>query len=67
MARLAVGGKTQTDLDVESTAAEQERINQEALAYLAETDWYITRQTETHAVVPAEVLMKRRAARDSVQ
>ena len=33
------------------------------LAYLAETDWYITRLTETGVVVPDEVLRLRGEAR----
>ena len=41
----------------------QEKINQEALQYLAETDWYVVRSTETGAAIPQEVLDERAAAR----
>ena len=53
-----------TDLELAQQA--QDKINQEALSYLASTDWYITRQTETGVVVPADVLTKRQAAREEV-
>lgn len=37
-----------------------------ALAYLAETDWYVTRSIETQVEVPAEVTIKRAEAREKV-
>lgn len=46
--------------------AEQERINAEARAYLASTDWYVTRWRETGQPVPDDVLEARQAARDRV-
>ena len=45
---------------------EQERINTEARAYLAETDWYVIRLQETGEPVPAEILAERAAARARV-
>tara|TARA_R110000764_G_scaffold38747_4_gene86198 strand:- start:98 stop:385 length:288 start_codon:yes stop_codon:yes gene_type:complete len=36
------------------------------LAYLAETDWYITRLTETGVVVPDNILKLRSEARESI-
>jgi hypothetical protein len=35
----------------------------EAAAYLAATDWYVTRFTETGCPIPDDVQAKRRAAR----
>lgn len=46
-----------------TASQEQARINAEALAYLAETDWYVIRNQETGAPVPADVLERRAAAR----
>lgn len=53
----------------EEIAQEQSRIAEEAararaLAYLASTDWMITRQMETGKAVPGEVLQNRAAARN---
>lgn len=42
---------------------EQERINAEARAYLASTDWHVIRQQETGKPVPDDVLAERAAAR----
>lgn len=44
----------------------QAKTNAQALAYLAETDWYITRFAETGEVIPADIKVKRQAARDSI-
>ena len=40
--------------------------NAEARAYLASTDWYVIRKTETGVEIPADILAARQAARDSV-
>lgn len=40
--------------------------NTEARAYLASTDWYVTRLQETGQPVPEEVLVSRAAAREKV-
>lgn len=45
---------------------EQERINAEARAYLASTDWYVIRMQETGEPVPEDVLAERAAARARV-
>lgn len=45
----------------------QEQAKAEARAYLASTDWYVVRQTETGEKIPAEVTKKRQAARDSIK
>ena len=46
-----------------SVKVEQERINAEALAYLASTDWMIIRETETQVVCPPDVKQLRAEAR----
>tara|TARA_R110000744_G_scaffold337209_1_gene442482 strand:- start:49 stop:318 length:270 start_codon:yes stop_codon:yes gene_type:complete len=44
----------------------QQTTNTESMQYLASTDWYITRQAETGATVPTDVLTKRAEARAAV-
>jgi hypothetical protein len=44
----------------------QEKINAEALAYLAATDWLIIRQLEAGVVCPQEIIAQRAAARASI-
>lgn len=44
----------------------QQLKNAEARAYLASTDWYVTRFAETGEPVPDDVKAKRQAARESV-
>jgi len=46
-----------------SSQVEQDKINAEALAYLASTDWMIIRETETQVPCPLEVKELRAAAR----
>ena len=43
-----------------------EKESREALAYLKETDWYVTRSIETQVEVPSEVTIKRAEAREKV-
>lgn len=52
--------------EAEIAANAQQVINSEALAYLAETDWYVTRESETGAAVPSEVTQARTDARSSI-
>lgn len=52
----------------EPTAEEQQSMaNAEARAYLAKTDWYITRKIETGVEVPEDILTKRAEARAAVK
>lgn len=44
----------------------QALANNTAIAYLAETDWYVTRFVETGIAVPAEITAARASARSSV-
>ena len=41
--------------------------NYEARKYLADTDWYVTRKTETGNAIPDDILTKRQEARDKVK
>ena len=52
--------------DAEIAANAQAVINSDSLAYLAETDWYITRESETGTAVPSEVTAARIAARSAI-
>lgn len=50
-----------------SAEVEQERINAEALAYLAETDYMVIRAIENPSKpVPEEIALARQAARDRI-
>lgn len=40
-----------------------EQAKAEALRYLADTDWYVVRLTETDVAIPEEVITKRAEAR----
>jgi len=46
--------------------ADQAKANAEARAYLASTDWYVTRQSETGQPIPPAVLADRAAARSRI-
>jgi len=52
-----------TRLEAANAQAELNATNQ---AYLASTDWYITRHAETGAAVPADVTTARAAARAAI-
>jgi len=45
---------------------DQPLINATSKKYLAETDWYVVRLTETGVLVPADILLKRQEARDAI-
>ena len=49
--------------DAEIAANAQREINQENLAYLASTDWYVIRKADTGTAVPTDILDARAAAR----
>lgn len=46
---------------------EQQKINQEALAYLAETDWMVIRQMDDGTPMPQDIKAKRAEARAKVK
>ena len=62
---------TTTPSDAQIQALDDEsavlRSNKDARKYLADTDWYITRNTETGAAIPSEITTKRQEARDRIQ
>tara|TARA_R110000803_G_scaffold79057_3_gene144473 strand:+ start:3527 stop:3832 length:306 start_codon:yes stop_codon:yes gene_type:complete len=49
--------------DAEIAANAQREINQENLAYLADTDWYVIRKADTGTAVPTDIVDARAAAR----
>lgn len=52
---------------VDRVVTDEQRLaaqKREARAYLADTDWYVARMTETGREIPPEVLAKRAAARE---
>ena len=58
--------KTAEMLEAEVTANIQTDANVIHQAYLASTDWYITRHAETGLAVPADVTTARAAARAAI-
>jgi hypothetical protein len=52
---------------IKSAAAQQAKINAEARAYLASTDWYVIRFQETAVAVPVDIANLRQAARDLIK
>ena len=52
--------------DAEIAANTQAETNATSLAYLASTDWYITRKAETGDAVPSEITTLRAAARAAI-
>ena len=52
--------------DAEIAANTQAETNATSQAYLASTDWYITRHAETGVAVPADVTTARAAAREAI-
>ena len=52
--------------DAEIAANAQAETNATSQAYLASTDWYITRHAETGVAVPADVTTARAAARAAI-
>ena len=56
-----------TFTNVQPTAEQlQAELNATSQAYLASTDWYITRHAETGVAVPADVTTARAAARAAI-
>ena len=52
--------------DAEIAANAQALVNSESLAYLASTDWYVTRQAETGAAIPQDILTARAESRVAI-
>lgn len=58
--------KTADDLEAERLEAEREAARNEALSYLRDTDWFVTRLAETGKPIPDDVLAQRDAARKAL-
>jgi hypothetical protein len=56
------------EISIEDISAQlaQAAINESALAYLASTDWYVTRFAETSLAIPQDILDARAAARAAI-
>ena len=52
--------------DAEIAANAQELTNATSRAYLASTDWYVTRHAETGVTIPSDVTTAREAARSAI-
>ena len=64
---IAEGNTPEPEFTEEELAEqEQAKVNAEAFAYLASTDWKVIRAAETGVEVDAEILTKRKEARDSI-
>tara|TARA_R110002096_G_scaffold277791_1_gene471799 strand:- start:165 stop:497 length:333 start_codon:yes stop_codon:yes gene_type:complete len=64
LAWIAAGNTPEPEFtDAEIAANAQEEVNATSRAYLASTDWYITRQAETGVAVPDDVTTTRAEAR----
>lgn len=61
--------KAEYSVEIEDITAklEQDKINAEALAYLASTDWLIVRQMDTGTPCPEEIRLARQAARERIK
>ncbi len=70
-ARNAVkyGTTTPTDSQVKELDDESAvfRSNKDARKYLADTDWYVVRKTETGEAIPDDITTARQEARDRIQ
>ena len=53
-----------TDAQIAATA--QAELNVTSRSYLASTDWYASRKSDTGEAIPAEVITARAAARESI-
>ena len=58
--------KVKADMDKQDAFASQKKINEEARAYLASTDWMAVRASEGGTAMPADVKTKRAAERAKV-
>lgn len=58
---------TQKEVAAREAAEEQRRVNDEARAYLRETDWYVIRNADTGWPVPDDIWQLRQEARKAVK
>lgn len=70
-ARNAVKYGTTTPSDSQVQELDDEsavfRSNKDARKYLADTDWYVVRKTETGEAIPDDITTARQEARDRIQ
>ena len=52
--------------DEQIAQMQQAKTNAQSLAYLAETDWMVTRFAETGVAIPEDIKAARQAARDAI-
>tara|TARA_B110000037_G_scaffold163866_1_gene185209 strand:- start:1332 stop:1706 length:375 start_codon:yes stop_codon:yes gene_type:complete len=50
----------------EEQLTEQEVINYDSMAYLASTDWYASRKSDTGEAIPSDIAALRAAAREAI-
>jgi hypothetical protein len=65
---LKYGTTTPTESQIQELDDESATFlsNAAARKYLADTDWYITRNTETGVAIPSDITTKRQEARDKI-
>ena len=56
----------QAEKDAHEQEQARDKVNQEALSYLASTDWYVIRQLDSGEVIPEGVKQLRKEARARV-
>jgi len=63
------GTTTPTDAQIKNLDDESAvfRSNKDARRYLADTDWYVVRKTETGEAIPDDITTARQEARDRIQ
>lgn len=66
MQEVHIPGSYEVEVIDISAELAQQAINAEALAFLASTDWLITKQVETGIACPEEIKAERQAARDRI-
>ena len=54
-------------MEAMETHKNQSEVNTEAMKYLADTDWYVTRLQELGTKIPAEVSRNRQKARKAIK
>jgi len=53
--------------ELNADSINQQRVNDESLRVLKDTDWYVTRLGETGKAIPNDILQARQVARDSIK
>ena len=66
---MKYGTTTPSDSQVQELEDESAvfRSNKDARKYLADTDWYVVRKTETGEAIPDDITTARQEARDRIQ